>query len=61
MHHNFHSSITYKSQDMDIYIYIYIYIYIHTHTHTPRMKKNETLLFATTVIDFEGITLSEIS
>ena len=38
----------------------------HTHTHTHTMEyysviKNEILLFATTWVDLEGITLSKIS
>ena len=49
------------------YIYVYIYgIYTHTHTHTHNgilfsQKKNETLPFATTWMDLEGIMLSKIS
>ena len=44
-------------------------MYIHTHTHThihtleyySAIKKNEILPFATTLVDLEGIILSNIS
>ena len=52
-----------------IYIIIYMCVYTHTHTHTyihtmeyhSAIKKNEILPFAAMWLDFEGITLSEIS
>ena len=45
---------------------LYIYIYTHTHTHTHNRivlshKKNKFMLFVTTWVDLECITLSEIS
>ena len=46
-----------------IFIYIYIYtqthIYIHTMEYYSSIKKNETLLFATTCMNLEHVTLSE--
>ena len=44
--------------------YICVYIYTHTHTHNGTLfshKKKHILPFATTLIDLEGIMLSEIS
>ena len=40
-----------------------VYVYIHTHIqwNINHKNKNEVLPFATTWMDFEGITLNEIS
>ena len=47
-----------------IYIYIYVYIYIYIYTHTMQYYlpiKNGNLPFVTTLMNLEGIMLSEIS
>ena len=51
-----------------VYACVYIHIYSHTHTHTHTqwnttqpLKKKDDLPFATTWLDLEVITLSEIS
>ena len=46
-------------------MYVYVCVYTHTHTHTHKgillsHKKNKILPFATTCMDQEGITLSEM-
>ena len=48
-----------------VYIHICIYTHTHTHTHTHNgilfsHKKEETLPFVTTWMDFEGIMLVEV-
>ena len=42
-------------------VYVYIHIYICIMEYYSAIKKNETLPFATTWMDLEGIMLSEIS
>ena len=48
--------------DQDV---VYTHTHTHTYTHTEEyylaIKKNEILPFATTWMDLEGITLSEIN
>ena len=46
--------------DKDV-TYLYIYIYMYTKEYYSAIKKNEIMPFATTWMDLEGITLSEIS
>ena len=45
--------------------YLYNYTHTHTHTHTieyySAIKKSEILLFVRTLLNLEGIMLSEIS
>ena len=42
-------------------MYIYTHIHIHTMEYYSAIKKNESLPFATTWMDVEGIMLGEIS
>ena len=48
-----------------MYVYVYIYEYTYTYIHKMKyysvIKKEGNLAFATTWMDFEGITLSKIS
>ena len=39
----------------------YIYIYTHTMGYQLATEKNESLSFVTTLMDFEGIVLSEVT